>query len=66
MLINRRSLPHNTCSNLSFVPGMAAKGGSVRDSILNFNVGVLGHIDSGKTALGETGFINLSNKLVDH
>lgn len=32
---------------------MAAKGSTVRDSILNFNVGVLGHIDSGKTALGE-------------
>ena len=32
---------------------MAAKAASVRDSVLNFNVGVLGHIDSGKTALGE-------------
>ncbi len=29
------------------------KAGGLRETVLNFNVGVLGHIDSGKTALGE-------------
>ena len=31
---------------------MAAKDPD-RSKVLNFNVGVLGHIDSGKTSLGE-------------
>ncbi len=32
---------------------MASKADRLRETVLNFNVGVLGHIDSGKTSLGE-------------
>ena len=35
------------------------------EATLNFNIGVLGHIDSGKTALGETRPILVCSVLIE-
>ena len=39
---------------LLFAPGNMAANTTAEPKILNINVGVLGHVDSGKTSLGET------------